>query len=290
MELTLLNSKEFSIETDSLRNLIKQKATLAILDASPDVRFDGEKNHWICPLASYEGLCYALHNSGAVVNQLPRSVLAALSLSARRRGEEGTAESEKENVLSELKSKIPARLLKSLASFQREGVVFALKNEGKAFIADEMGLGKTIQALAIAAAYSHEWPVLVVCPSGARYHWRAEILQWLAPDLVERYDSDDIVLVESGSTLRLPPRTEKNPIPFKFLIISYSLVSKLQTQLESMNFKVAIVDESHYLKNHRARRTVCLEGIVRKTARAVLLSGTPALSRFVHSCNDLMSS
>lgn len=257
---------------------------MKILDSSPDVRFDGEKNRWICPLSSYEGICYALHNSGAVVSQLPRSVLAALSLSARRRGEEGaaSAESDRENVLSQLKSMIPGRLLKALAPFQREGVVFALKNEGKAFIADEMGLGKTIQALAIAAAYAQEWPVLVVCPSGARYHWRAEILQWLAPDLVERHDPQDIVLVESGSSLLLPPKTEKNQGAFKFLIISYSLVSKLQTQLENMNFKVAIVDESHYLKNHRARRTICLEGIVRKTARSVLLSGTPALSRYVY--------
>lgn len=35
---------------------------------------------------------------------------------------------------------------KTLAPFQKQGVEFVLKKEGRAMIADEMGLGKTIQA------------------------------------------------------------------------------------------------------------------------------------------------
>lgn len=40
---------------------------------------------------------------------------------------------------------VPESILKHLAPFQKQGVEFVLKKEGRAMIADEMGLGKTIQ-------------------------------------------------------------------------------------------------------------------------------------------------
>ena len=57
-------------------------------------------------------------------------------------------------------------LQNALMPFQREGVLFGLKNRGRVLIADEMG--KTLQAIALAAVYRNEWPVLVVCPSALR--------------------------------------------------------------------------------------------------------------------------
>ena len=49
----------------------------------------------------------------------------------------------------------------------------------RALLADEMGLGKTVQAIAAAAAYVADWPLLVACPAAARLHWREELLRWL---------------------------------------------------------------------------------------------------------------
>ncbi|CAN0433075.1 unnamed protein product, partial [Ectocarpus sp. 13 AM-2016] len=40
---------------------------------------------------------------------------------------------------------VPECIRKHLAPFQKQGVEFVLKKEGRAMIADEMGLGKTIQ-------------------------------------------------------------------------------------------------------------------------------------------------
>ena len=51
------------------------------------------------------------------------------------------------------------------------------EREGRVYIADDMGLGKTIQALATAAAFRPEWPLLVVCPSSMRFAWKDAALR-----------------------------------------------------------------------------------------------------------------
>jgi SNF2 family DNA or RNA helicase len=43
-----------------------------------------------------------------------------------------------------------------------EGVRFGLRKGGRMLLADEMGVGKTVQAIALAACYRREWPLLVV--------------------------------------------------------------------------------------------------------------------------------
>ena len=40
---------------------------------------------------------------------------------------------------------IPASILNQLYPFQREGVRFGVKHQGRVLLADEMGLGKTVQ-------------------------------------------------------------------------------------------------------------------------------------------------
>ena len=45
-----------------------------------------------------------------------------------------------------------------------------------------MGLGKTIQAIASMSIYHNEWPLLVLTPSSARYHWESEFQHWLGID------------------------------------------------------------------------------------------------------------
>jgi SWI/SNF-related matrix-associated actin-dependent regulator 1 of chromatin subfamily A len=58
-------------------------------------------------------------------------------------------------------------------------VDFVIEKEGRALIADEMGLGKSIQGIASMSVYHQEWPLLVLCPSSARYHWENEFRHWL---------------------------------------------------------------------------------------------------------------
>lgn len=122
-------------------------------------------------------------------------------------------------------------------------------------------------------AYRDDWPVLVVCPSSARHHWQAELLAVLHPD---HLDPRDISIVENNSH---PIYKGAQGFKYKVLIISYHLLAKVTDTLLAIPFNVVIVDESHYMKSHTAQRTKSLMPILHKSRRALLLSGTPALSR-----------
>lgn len=49
--------------------------------------------------------------------------------------------------------------------------------------------------------------------------------------------------------------------------------------LTRQNFRVVVVDESHYLKSRNAARSKLLVPLIQKAQRALLLTGTPALGR-----------
>ena len=49
--------------------------------------------------------------------------------------------------------RIPQPLREALMPFQKEGVLFGVRQGGRALIADEMGVGKTVQAIALASCY-----------------------------------------------------------------------------------------------------------------------------------------
>ncbi|XP_066266917.1 DNA annealing helicase and endonuclease ZRANB3-like [Branchiostoma lanceolatum] len=166
---------------------------------------------------------------------------------------------------------LPSALREKLMPFQREGVKFALKKNGRCLIGDEMGLGKTLQAIAVAYHYRQEWPVLVVVPSSLRYQWVEELERWV-PDL----EPTDIHVVSSRDDIR-------NIATAQVTILGYGLIQRvdqpLMKALHDQNFQVIIVDESHYLKNRQAVRTKGLVPLVKQASRALLLTGTPALAR-----------
>ena len=120
----------------------------------------------------------------------------------------------------------------------------------------------------MAVMYREDWPVLIICPSSARYHWLNEITSLITPDCVL---PSDIVLVENLQYQYQPNH--------RFIIVSYSIIQKLFSILSKINFNIVIADESHFLKNVKTQRSQTLLPLLKKSKRAVLLSGTPALSR-----------
>ncbi|PON64857.1 chromatin remodeling factor [Parasponia andersonii] len=136
-------------------------------------------------------------------------------------------------------------------------------------------------AIAVASCVRESWPVLILTPSSLRLHWASMIQQWL------NIPSSDILVVLSQcggsnkSGFSLVSYNTKGTIHLDglFNILSYDAVPKLQNLLMSSEFKVVIADESHFLKNAQAKRTTSTLPVIKKAQYAILLSGTPALSR-----------
>ena len=105
---------------------------------------------------------------------------------------------------------------------------------------------------------------MVVCPSSLRFTWAKEIEEWLE---IERAHIDVIM------TSRQEPKKGS-----RFCIVSYDLMSR-GDHLVDLPFNIIIADESHYLKNFSSKRSKAVCTMLKAAKRALLLSGTPALSR-----------
>ncbi|ANM58864.1 unnamed protein product [Arabidopsis thaliana] len=183
--------------------------------------------------------------------------------------------------LRHLYEKIPSHIEPKLLPFQREGIEFILQHGGRVLLADEMGLGKTLQAIAVTTCVQESWPVLIIAPSSLRLHWATMIHQWL------HVPPSDIVVVlpqpggsnKCGFTIVSSNTKGTIHLDGVFNIVSYDVVTKLDKLLMALDFKVVIADESHFLKNGQAKRTSACLPVIKKAQYAILLSGTPALSR-----------
>jgi SNF2 family DNA or RNA helicase len=146
-----------------------------------------------------------------------------------------------------------------LAPFQWAGVRYAL-DARRAFLADEQGLGKTVQALAALEA-DGAFPAIVVCPASLKLNWEREAERWLP-------HRTRTIVTGRGTVAASADLT----------ILNYEIVGDHRHALAARRPRALVLDESHYCKNPRAKRTQA----VRKLAAALpddalrlALSGTP---------------
>ncbi|VDL19745.1 unnamed protein product [Hymenolepis diminuta] len=264
----LISRTEFEVQARYHAGLI------AVCKSLPTRVYDENTKKWHFNLSDYrEFLKRSSGLEGIQLEGLSSAVVTAFK--SQMEGDESSTEREMD---VDLNDKIPRSLNDSLLGFQREGVKFALKHDGRVLLADDMGLGKTLQSLAIAAAYRSEWPLLIVTQLSLRCAWREAVLTWLGPCL--NLTSSDIYIVESlnDALNSIQYVWSRKPIT----IFTYDLLSRYVEKSGPStltNFKVVIMDESHNLKNMKASRTQAALPVLKAAKRAVLLTGTPALSR-----------
>lgn len=169
------------------------------------------------------------------------------------------------------KTGVPKKLFSALYGFQKAGVDFVYSHGGRALIGDEMGCGKTLQAIAAACLYRHQWPVLVVCPASLKLNWVQEFFRWCSDFL----KASSVQVIDSGKA-RIPTYPTGTEHVY---ITGYQLVPSIYERLASANIGVIIADESHYIKSAKAKRTKVMTSLIRLAPRAILLSGTPIISR-----------
>jgi len=169
---------------------------------------------------------------------------------------------------------IPAPEGLAYRPFQKAGVAYALQRDG-CLIADEMGLGKTIQALGVVNADPTIESVLCIVPARLRLNWEREAAKWLTRPFNIRVIHKTDELPEKGDD---------------FVIVNYDKLGlkqcvAMREALLAREWDVLICDESHMLKNAKAKRTKVVlgargvTGIVTKAKRVLHLTGTPILNR-----------
>lgn len=157
---------------------------------------------------------------------------------------------------------IEQKLLDSLLPFQKAGVLFGISRKGRVLIADDPGLGKTRQALGI-VNYFKNLPVLIVTNASTREFWQDEILKVLN------------VAENSVCVLSKDSYWERGD----YIICSYNSLDSNYVPLRSKNFGTIIFDESHHIKNQKAKQTQNAHKLSAGAKRVIMLTGTPALSR-----------
>src|SRR5450755_687775 len=149
-----------------------------------------------------------------------------------------------------------------LAPFQWAGVRYVL-DARRAFLADEQGLGKTVEALAAIEA-DGAYPAIVVCPAAMKLGWQREATRWLP--------HRSVAAVEGRSAV--PPSGEITGL-------NYEIVGAHREALARSRPRAIVVDESHYCKSPRAKRTHAvrrLAGAVAADGLRLALTGTPVLN------------
>lgn len=155
-----------------------------------------------------------------------------------------------------------------LHPFQRAGVRYALERR-RTFIADEQGLGKTVQALA-ALESDDAFPALVVCPASMKLTWERESLHWLP--------NRSVAVLEGRRESAWAGGARDADI----IVLNYDILEAHSARLGALGLRALVLDESHYVKNPRARRTkaaIELAGKLPPDALRLALTGTPILNR-----------
>lgn len=145
--------------------------------------------------------------------------------------------------------------------YQNAGAEF-LVGKRFALLADEMGLGKTNQAIR-GLDRIHAKRALVVCPSVARINWLREFELWSLSKL----------------DCHIMTKLTDNPPPTGNVICSFDYATENAAKLSAFDWDVLIVDEAHFMKSHEAKRAKAImgaNGVIRKSKRCWLLTGTPA--------------
>lgn len=156
----------------------------------------------------------------------------------------------------------PEGLLCQLRRYQEWGVKYTLHQE-RVLLGDEMGLGKTVQAIAamVSLRNTGETHFIVVCPASVLSNWCREIkkMSLLRPIKVHGTGRDSALKhwINAGGVA----------------VTTYETTGRLEMP-EGFKFGMLVVDEAHYVKNPKARRSINVKELCESTGRLLFMTGT----------------
>jgi SWI/SNF-related matrix-associated actin-dependent regulator 1 of chromatin subfamily A len=152
-----------------------------------------------------------------------------------------------------------------------------MSEPGRNFVANGIivhNCGKTIELIGLINNDPEINRILIICPASLRINWRKEAESWLVRPLT-------IGLCD----------TKKDFPETNLVIVNYDILNRFEKDLRKKEWDLLAVDECHYLKNPKTRRTQQVTGKKRPrhpdewelepipAKRRVFMSGTPMVNR-----------
>lgn len=236
--------------------------------------FDPETRTWVVPERLAPDLLAVLEAAEAPEEALDTLRELAGEALSRKAASDVRAVEAYERAVPRLAERYPG-----LFQHQREGIAFLLRPRPTrgALLADDMGLGKSRQAILAAHEGHPQGRILIVCPASVKLNWEREIQAALGPE--------DVAVLGRETT------------PARWTIINYDRLRSHQDLLFGNDWACLILDEAHYLKNRHSQRSLLVlggehrprkrsqlptgrvRGLVERSERVILLTGTPITNR-----------
>ena len=159
----------------------------------------------------------------------------------------------------------PDGLRVNLRKYQIWGIKYAL-HQKKVLLGDDMGLGKTAQAIGTMVSLRNTGMkhFMVICPLSVLINWCREIRQFshLRPFSIygPSYRRELERWMKTGGVA----------------VTTYETVQKIiQYNVLSLPLDLLVVDEAHYVKNPKAKRSASVNAMCQNAERILFLTGTP---------------
>ena len=200
---------------------------------------------------------------------------------------EAIPELKPQNIVEKVTYTPSPNLRATLRPYQVEGVEWLLQhyhNGVGAYLADDMGLGKTLQTIALLVAIHDTLPlkennftdlfsatepqketlkVLVILPSSLLFNWYDETKRFAPHFKCTQYTG-------SSSERKTKVRRLTN---YDVVFTSYPIVERDGKELEKLEFRYIILDESQRIKNKNSKTFKAINAL--KAEHRIALSGTP---------------
>lgn len=167
--------------------------------------------------------------------------------------------------LKNSQKRIPTRAIEKIEYIgKEEAKCISVDTEDSLYVTDDFILTHNTVSTIGAIHHLDLYPVLIVVPASLKGNWQEECEKWLPSH-------------RSVGTINA---SDKKPeFRRRVLITNYAMLQKHKTRLKKIDFKCIVADESHYLKNGKAKRTKNFKSIAKNIEYRILLSGTPILNR-----------
>lgn len=157
------------------------------------------------------------------------------------------------------------RMNAKLRPYQKADASFLLQRNNLACF-NSMRTGKTPTLCEVLEKRKKK--TVIVCPSSLVLNWRGELGNWTTAEIFTVKGTpkkrEDIYLNFHKST------------SFAIMVISKDTVRQDIAKLQSLDFKVLLVDEAHFLRNRQSKQSEALYTLAKNATYRYALTGTPA--------------